>query len=290
MKKQLKQELKNQETRKNKKKPGKKICFIVLFVVLGLLAAIYPLYQQYELTVPQRILAKGIKKESLGELDVADQIYRHLIQSKKGTEEGASALFRLARMQQYDYQNERQALLFYLQLEKDYPDNPLVHSAREESARIVKYGLRDYSQAIGFYQRLLTSEKGTLDRYLYEIADCYFRLENYSQSRIELETLIDSFPQSELIADALYRRGNLLVLEKRTKEARQNWLKLIEMYPQSHYRPQAELNLAKLLEEEDYLVEALNMYQKLDNFPRPAMLEEKIESLKKRIEAKKKAI
>ncbi len=137
---------------------------------------------------------------------------------------------------------------------------------------------------------MLATGDGPSDQYLYEIADCYFRLENYSQAKIELETLINDYPESSLIDDALYRKGGLLVLENRVKEARANWEQLIENYPQSSYRLQAEFNLAKLLEEEDLLVEALEQYQKLKDFPRPKMLEDKIIHIKNRIEVKKKAI
>jgi tetratricopeptide (TPR) repeat protein len=289
LKKQLKQELKTQETRKNKKTNKTRwILVLLLGAVSGV--GLYPLYQQYQQSVPQRLLSDAIELESLGDIDKAEQIYRKLTQQYTGREEAAASLYRIAKLQQYDYRDVRKALLSYLQLEKKYPDSPLLHSAREESARIIKYSLRDYSQAIGFYQHLLAAGGGASDQYLYEIADCYFRLENYPQAQIELETLIDDYPDSPLIADALYRKGGLLVLENRVEEARANWEQLIENYPQSSYRLQAEFNLAKLLEEEDLLTEALEKYQKLKDFPRPMMLEDKIRHIKKRIEVKKKAI
>lgn len=261
-------------------------------MLIGVATAVVvsPLYQQYRIGVPQRWLNKAIEQESLGRIDEAVLLYRDLSQKYTGSEEAASALFRIAKIQQYDRKDERLALLSYLQLEKDYPDSRMLLSAREESARIIKFSLKDYSKAIEFYQRLLATGQGASDQYLYEIADCYFRLENYTQARIELETLIGDYPESPLTADAFYRRGGLLILENKFEEARENWEELIKRFPQSSYRTQAEFNLAKLLEEEDRLVEALEKYQQLDDFPRPAMLEEKIEYLKKRIRAKQKAI
>lgn len=252
--------------------------------------ALYPLYQKYQQNVPQRLLIDAIELESIGKIDEAEQLYRRLAQQYSGREEAAASLYRIAKLQQYDRRDVRKALIIYLQLEKKYPQSELLLPAREESARIIKFSLRDYSQAISFYQHLLEEGKGSSDHYLYEIADCYFRLENYQQARIELETLISDFPASPLIADALYRKGGLLVLENRIEEARSNWEQLIENYPQSSYRPQAEFNLAKLLEEDDRLIEALEKYQQLEDFPRPTMLEEKIKHIQKRIAAKKKAI
>jgi tetratricopeptide (TPR) repeat protein len=281
--------LKTQETT-NKKKSTKVLWFLICLLVIALAVGLYPFYQRYQSDIPQRLLVNAIELESLGKIAQAEQLYRKISKTYSGRDEAATSLYHLAKLQQYDHRDVRKALLGYLQLEKDYPESQMLHSAREESARIIKFSLRDYSQAIGYYQNLVAEGWGASDHYLYEIADCYFRLENYPQARIELETLISEYPDSPLVADALYRKGGLLVLENQIEEARRNWEQLIENYPQSRYRPQVEFNLAKLLEEEDQLTEALEKYQHLENFPRPSMLNEKIEHIKKRIEAKQKAI
>jgi len=65
---------------------------------------------------------------------------------------------------------------------------------------------------------------------------------------------------------------------------------LIEQFPDSSYSLQARFNLAKMLEEDDRLLEALDLYRQLEGYPRPALLQEKIKHLKKRIAEKKKAI
>ncbi len=288
MKKQLKQEWKQQETKTKKSKGGR--WFLSVLFLLVVTGALLPVYRQQQLTAPQRLLSKGIKQESLGQLSEAEIIYRDVYQNHPQAEEAVEALLRIGRLWHYDFQDEKVALLSYLQLEHDYPDSPLVLPAREEAAKIVKYSLRDYSQAIGYYQRLLDMEAGTPDQYLYEIADSYFRLENYPQARIELETLLDIYPHSPLAPDALYRKAGVSLLESRIDAARQDWQQLIERYPESSYRIQAEFNLAKLLEEEEHLHEALDRYRQIENFPRPALLQEKIEHLEQRIATKKKAL
>ncbi len=250
----------------------------------------YPVYQQRQQNAPQRLLSEAIELDSRGQVAAAERNYSVLHNKFPASEEAAEALFRLAQIQQFARRDVRKALRYYLQLEKDYPESRQLLAAREESARIVKFSLRDYSRAISYYQRLLDGESGTPDRYLYEIADCYFRLENYPQAGIELETLIEEHPDSPLMADALYRRGGFLVLEHNSEQARQSWQTLIERFPHSSYRPQAEFNLARLLEEDERLAEALEKYRQLEDFPRPAMLREKIEHLEKRIAEKKKAI
>ena len=251
---------------------------------------LFPSYRQQQLTTPQQLFAKGIEQESLGQISAAEKSYRQVYQQYPQAQEAAEALLRIGKLWQYDHQDEQMALLSYLQLDHDYPESPLVLPAREEAAQIVKYTLRDYSRAIEFYQRLLDLNTGTPDQYYYEIADCYFRLENYPQARIELETLLENYPHSALTADALYRKGGILLLEGRKEGAQQDWRRLIEQHPDSGYRIQAEFDLAKLLEEDEHLKEALKRYQELEGLSQSSLLQEKIEHLQRRIAEKKEAI
>ena len=288
MKKQLKQDLKIQEAKTSKSGKYRWLLFLLLALIGG--GALFPAYQQWRLTGPERLLANGIKQESLGQIDAAEKSYQKIYRKYPDSKEAEEALYLIGKLWQYDFQDDQKALLYYLQLEHDYPESQRVQTAREEAAQIVKYSQRDYSRAIGFYQRLLELDGGTSDQYLYEIADCYFRLENYSQARIELEMLLEKYPDSDFAADALYRKGAILLLENRPEDAREDWQKVIEKYPDSGYRAQAEFNLAKLLEEQGHLSKALEQYRKLEDFPRPSLLEEKIEHLEQRIQEKKKAI
>ena len=286
LKKQLKQRNRDLKGTKSKKKR-----WIWLFLGLAILAAAaWPFYQRHQVTVPQQLFNEGEKLESLGQIAAAQELYQRLYRDYPQAAVAPLALLRSGQIWQHDRHQDQQALLSYLQLEHDYPDSNLVQIAREAAARIVKYSLRDYSRAIEYYQHLLDSATSQQDKYLYEIADCYYRLDNYSQARIELETLLQQYPQSDLLPELLYRKGGLLLLEKRLAEAQTDWQRLITEFPDSPYQLQARFNLAKLLEEDNRLQEALEQYQQLREFPQPLILEEKIEHLKQRIATKKKAI
>jgi TolA-binding protein len=287
LKKQLKQEI-HQETWT--KKSRFKLWFIVILVFSVVTAALFYGYQQQQLTAPQRLFTLGVKQESLGKIDAAEKSYRDIYQRYPQASEAAEALLRIGKIWQYDRRDEQKALLSYLQLEHDYPDSLLVLSAREEAAQIVKYTLKDYSRAIEFYQRLLDLNTGHPDQYYYEIADCYFLLENYPQARIELEILLENFPDSPLVPDVLYRKGGILLLEGRMTAAQQDWQSMIEQYPDSSYRLQAQFDLAKLLEEQGALDEALRSYRQIEGFPYPELLQKKIDHLEQRITDKTGAI
>jgi hypothetical protein len=149
LKKQLKQDLKKQEARKNK--ADKKLrWFLLVLLFVATIGGFYPVYLQRQVSAPKRLINRAIEQESLGQIATAEKLYHELYQSYNGTEEAAAALFHLGKLQQYDHRDARLALLSYLQLEKEYPESRLLAAARRESARIVKYSLRDYSQAIGY--------------------------------------------------------------------------------------------------------------------------------------------
>lgn len=284
----MRQELKQQGTRT--KIFNRSRWILSVLVVLILAVVLFPVYRQKQETASQQLLAKGIEQESLGQLSAAEKSYRDIYQDYPQAQEAAEALLRIGKLWQYDHQDGQMALLSYLQLEHDYPESPLVLPAREEAAQIVKYSQHDYPQAVEFYQRLLDLNAGTPDQYYYEIADCYFRLENYPQARIELETLLENYPHSSLAAAVLSRKGGILLLEGRAEDARLDWQRLIEQYPDSEYRIQAEFDLAKLLEEEEHLNEALQRYRQLKGGGQSSLLQEKINHLEQRIAEKKEAI
>lgn len=283
LKKQLKQE--QRQIAKNKSRRW----FWLLFLLL-LAAAALPLYRQWHITAPQRLFAAAVKYESLGKIEAAQQLYKKLYESYPQSQPAVEALLRTGQIYQYDQQQSQQALLSFLQLQHDYPEHALVRKAQEEAAQIAKYSLRDYSRAIYFYQRLLEHPESDRDRYRFEISDCYFRLDNYSQARIELDILLEENPQTAMLPDVLYRKAKLLLLENRLAEARDIWQRLIDEFPDSNYTAEARFNQAKLLEEDDRLQAALDLYRQVKNYPYPELLQKKIEHLKQRIAAKKKAI
>lgn len=283
----LKKQLKQEQRQIAKNRPRR---WLWLLLLLLLTAAALPLYRQWQKTAPQRLFAAAAKYEILGEIATAQKLYKQLYEGYPQSQPAAEALLRTGQIHQYDQRQYQEALLSFLQLEHDYPEHPLVRKAQREAAQIAKDSLRDYPRAIVFYQRLLEHPGGDRDRYRYEIADCYFRLDNYSQARIELDILLEENPQTPMLAEVLYRKANLLLLENRSVAARETWQRLIDEFPGSSYSVEARFNLAKLLEEEDRLQAALKLYQQLENYPQQDLLQEKIEHLKRRIAAKKKAI
>jgi TolA-binding protein len=158
-------------------------------------------------------------------------------------------------------------------------------------AEIYKNRLRDYPRAIVAFQKLLDSGAEDGDRIQYEVADTYFRLENYEQARIEFESLLKNYPGSPLLPEVAYRIAVTWSLEGQPKEAESAFRRVVERWPESTYALEAQFGLATSLEEREELREALALLEALKkNYPNTEAVKKKIEQVQERMRKKKKAI
>ncbi|MDT8420923.1 MAG: tetratricopeptide repeat protein [Desulfuromonadales bacterium] len=286
----LKKELKRQgpEAQRNRRR-NVHLFLLALLLCALVLASVFG-YQVYQQTVPARLYSKGLTLESQDRPEQALTSYQRLFRGYSDSPLAAEALFRAARISRYDLRQDQQALLFFLQLEHDYPESGYVVQAQREAADLTKNRLQDFAHAVVIYQRLIDGGTDDGDRILYEIADCYFRLNNYSQARIEFDALLERFPESSLRAEVLYRRASASLLEGTPDVARAGFRELIEQFPDSPYAAEARFSLAELLEAEERLRDALKAYRTLSGYPRPELVQEKIERLEARIAKKKKVL
>ncbi len=263
----------------------------MFFVLTGVL--LFQYFTEYQLHRPGQLVDRAINLENAGEINQALAVYAEVSNTYSDTPQAETALYNSALIWQKRLQDNKQALLLYLRLEYLYPDSKYLFLSRKEAAWIVKYSMADYYQAIGYYQRLYATVDETHpanEYFLYEVADCYFRLENYSQARLELENLLLNHPDSQLRALTLYRVGELSFLEGRIKSAKEYWQQVINEFPESSYSEDAKFNMARLEEENQNLKEALQAYESLKNFSQRDIVENKIQHLKKRITEKNKVI
>jgi len=201
------------------------------------------------------------------------------------------ALFQVAEIQDLYLGRYSDALLTYLMLERDYPDAPEVFAARKQVAVLYKYRLNDCGQAIAVYQKVLDDADRNSDQLQYEVADCYFRLNNFAQARIEFESLLKNDPQSELFAEVQYRIAMTYALEGKLPEAAGAYRVVIERWSESSYAVEASFGLATVLGEQEELVEALKILEELKGvYPKEDILARKTEQVRERIDKKKKAI
>jgi TolA-binding protein len=204
---------------------------------------------------------------------------------------GPQALFQTAEIQDLYLGRYSDAVLTYLLLERNFPKAAEVVAARKQVAVLYKYRLKDCGQAIAVYQKVLDQPGRENDQFQYEVADCYFRLNNFDQARIEFESLINNYPQSALVAEVQYRIAVTYALEGKQPEAAGTYRLVVERWPDSPYALEARFGLATVLEEQEKLLEALKILEELSGvYPKQDILERKTEQVRERIAKKKKAI
>ncbi len=260
-----------------------------MVILLGS-AGLYGYYYHFD-NLLVRQFDRGLILEEQGEYEKAADLFRDLVRKQPGLDQSPRALFRSGEILHLYLQKYREALLVFLQIEKDYPDSEFVLPARRRIAEIYKYRIKDYPRAIVAYNKLLDRGKEGTDRIRYEIADAYFREGNFEQARIEFEGLIKENAESPLVPEAQYRIAVTHSLEGAQEKAEEFYQTVMEKWPESPFSAEAGYGLAAVLEERDELKEALRILEGLrTSYPKPEVLEAKIRQIETRINKKKKAI
>jgi len=287
----LKKKLQKEERRKRGRKNRRRLLVLFLLILLGAgIAAGYYLSRD-PLRVQEQHYQHALQLLDRQDYSAAVQQLDSFYKTYPNAPQAAEAIFQAAEALELYLKEYHPALLDYLLLEKDYPASPRVAESRLRVAEIYKYRLRDYNRAIASYQNILDSGTAVPDRIQYEVADAYFRLNNFEQARIEFESLLSSYPESPLLGEASFRIGVAQSLDGHPRDAEKTFRAFIKDHPDDPFAREARFSLATLLEERGELKESLQILETLrDNYPQAEVLEKKIDQVKERISKKKKAI
>jgi TolA-binding protein len=287
----LKKKLLLEELKRQGKAPKQRLWILLGLIMVALVAAGAYWYQANLQTRLEERFQEGLALRQEAKYSEAVALFTKMHDEQPSFARIPQALFQTAEIQDLYLGRYSDALLTYLMLERDYPDAPEVFPARQQVAVLYKYRLNDCGQAIAVYQKVLDDADGNSDQLQYEVADCYFRLNNFAQARIEFESLLKNYPQSELFAEVQYRIAMTYALEGKLPEAAGAYRVVIERWSESSYAVEASFGLATVLEEQEELVEALKILEGLAGvYPKEDVLARKTEQVRERIEKKKKAI
>ena len=287
----MKKQLLMEELRRQGKAPKTRLwVFLGLAFVLLVAAGGFWYYTNLQ-TRLEETFQKGLVLRQEGQYVEAVKLFEQLHDEYPDFVRVPQALFQAAEVQDLYLGRYSDALLTYLLLERDFPDAAEVVPARKQVAILYKYRLNDCSQAIAVYQKVLDQPDLGNDQLQYEVADCYFRLNNFDQARIEFDSLQKNYPDSGLIAEVQYRIAMTYALEGKLPEAAGAYRLVVERWMESSYALEASFGLATVLEEQEELLEALKILEDLAGiYPKQDILERKTEQVRERIEKKKKAI
>jgi TolA-binding protein len=287
----LKKQLLLEELKRQGKAPKQRLWILLGLIMVALAAAGAYWYQANLQTRLEERFQQGLTLRQETKYSEAVEMFKELQTEQPSFVRIPQALFQIAEIKDLYLGRYSDALLTYLMLERDYPDAPEVFAARKQVAVLYKYRLNDCGQAIAVYQKVLDDADGNSDQLQYEVADCYFRLNNFAQARIEFESLLKNDPQSDLFAEVQYRIAMTYALEGKLPEAAGAYRVVIERWSESPYAVEASFGLATVQEEQEELVEALKILEGLKGiYPKEDILARKTEQVRERIEKKKKAI
>lgn len=285
-KKLLKEELKRSRQRSffwRRGLPG--ILLVLVLIFGGLLYSTYRLEESLETDFSLAAVAVGERNYQQA-LDYYEGIYRrnptfHL---------AAQALFQGAEIKNLYQKRYPEALLDYLTLQQKYPDeSALVRDSQVRIAEIYKIRQRDYPRAATEYRKALSLGVEHPDQIQYEIADSYFRQEDYPQAVEAFAGLRRDYPHSPLLAEAGYRVATVYSLLGESEAAIQTFREVTERWPTSPYAIEARFGLAAVLEERDNFAEALSLLHSLrGEYPNAEALAKKIEMLELRMKKQRR--
>ena len=286
----MKKELLKEELRRQGKSRRKKLITWTCLTMVVLAVAGSFWYRSNLDVILQDRFQEGLILQKEGNYADALARFQALYKKHPDFQHSSEALFQAAEILNHYQANHQEALLCYLLLERDYPDSPRVLDAQLRAAEIYKYRLEDHVLAISTYQKVLDQATEDADQVQYEVADSYFRLNNYEQARIEFTSLLKNYPQSSLLAEVQFRIGMTYALEGQLPEAAGAYRLVTEKWPDSTYAAEAKFSLATVLEEQEELQKALEILEGLQGYSNQDVLEQKIEKVRNRIAKKQKAI
>lgn len=232
----------------------------------------------------EKLMEKGAYRRAVSQL-------RSLYQNHPDTDTAPRALLLAGDILLLHLQQDQDALLSFLLVERDYPDTSWCRTARRRAADIYKYRLQDYGRALVAYQKIMDSKSADSADIQYEIADTYFRMNNFEQTRIEFESLLNEYPDSPLLPEAMYRIGSAFFLEGNLSDAGRVLQKLCLDYPESSFTLEAYYALAQIHEERGELRKALHVLEGLEGrYTKKSILEQRIDQIKQRLKKKGRAI
>jgi TolA-binding protein len=287
----LKKQLLMEELKRQGKAPKKRLWVLLgLTLLLLVIAGGFWYYSTLQMRL-EKTFQEGLTLRQSGKYAEAVELFITLHDEHPAFIRAPQALFQAAEVQDLYLGRYSDALLTFLLLERDFPAAAEVLPARQKVAVLYKYRLNDCRRAIAVYQKILDQPGRENDRLQYEVADCYFRLNNFAQARIEFESLLKNYQQSAMFAEVQYRIAMTYALEGKLPEAAGAYRLVIENWAESPYALEARFGLATVLEEQEELVEALQILEDLaGSYPKQDILERKTAQVRERIEKKKKAI
>ena len=122
---------------------------------------------------------------------------------------------------------------------------------------------RQYAEAEDNYSRASLLQPSTADYATYQKGFMQGLQRNYAGKIRMMDVVINEYPASQYVDDALFERGRSYVLLERSSEAASSFRMLMENYPQSSLAPKAGVQLGLLYYNDNQLERSVEAYKRV---------------------------
>lgn len=217
-------------------------------------------------------------EKALSEGDYAGALekYSYVANNFHSSPYGPKSRYRIGFIYNRHLRENEKALEAYKTLYYLYPESSEAVLARQEIAKLYSRG-GEHSRAVGEYQRLLEERPGEADKFLYQIAMEYIKMNDFRQARIELTELLSRTSNRNLIPKIHYQIANTYYIEGDLFRAVTAYDEVISRFPESQFSIEAGFGKGKAFEESGKLKEALQAYKSIENeYPDREVLKNRI--------------
>lgn len=215
--------------------------------------------------------------------------YEKVVQDYQGGHIATDALYQIGNINYLNLRDYWKAIEAYRRLVETSPGSPFSPDAQRKIADIYKDKFGDLKGAIAEYQRFIKIFPKEADKAMYEMAQCYVRLKEFSKAREQYEGILKDYSYIDYLDDVHYKMANSYYLEGKTSEAKKWYEELLKKYPESRFAADARFEIALATEEDGDLQEAMSMLELLrGTYHDERVLNLRIKGIQERLAAQKK--
>jgi tetratricopeptide (TPR) repeat protein len=179
------------------------------------------------------------------------------------------------------------AVEVYRELIKVCPEAPETLEGRVHLATVLRHEFRDVRGAIAELTAALARNPPQSAELSYQVAAMYFELQDYKQCELEAANVARKFEASAYVDDALFLRAQALsMMEERKGEAQRAFHEVIERFPDSVLKPQAQFELGRMRASAGEFEKAIEYWvTALTSHPDPRLVQANIARVRARLRA-----
>jgi tetratricopeptide (TPR) repeat protein len=198
----------------------------------------------------------------------------------------ARALFQVGRIDHLYLNQPRRAVSRLREAIKVQPEAPFAFEARREIAVIFHDRLMDYRTAALEFERLVHEfpDRAEVAAYQYRVAQSYFLVRDFDQSRTEARLLLEKWPKSHWASEALLLLANSYYLQGQFAEAIKAHQVLLDAGPDVPIRARSLFELGLCHQDLGHKDKAEQSFlAALKDHPRPDLVQMQLSALRKQM-------